>query len=273
MYFGFEDITVSFGGRKILDSVTLSVPRGKIVTLIGKNGCGKSTLLKTVPRAVVPQAGRVVFDGSPLRSYAPKKLAQKIAYLAQVHESPADIDVRTLVSYGRYPYLKFGRTMTAADADVIDAAIDAAGLTALSTQPLRTLSGGERQRAWIAMTVAQQPEILILDEPTTYLDIGYQIEVLELVRRLNRERGMTVLMVLHDVNLAARYSDWLCALRDTHLFTEGTPETVITAQNLQALFGISAQIIRDPVSGCPYFIPGDGVVPPPPTRSPEGRGN
>lgn len=255
MYFGFENITIEYGKKPVLRNLSLEVPRGKIVTLIGQNGCGKSSLLKTVSRAVTPRGGRVLYEGKPMREYAPKKLAQKIAYLAQVHTSPPDIDVRTLVSYGRYPYAKFGRGQTKEDAAIIDRAIAMTGLESLQTQALATLSGGERQRAWIAMNVAQGPEILILDEPTTYLDIGYQVEMLELVRQLNRNLGITILMVLHDLNLAARYSDHLYAIRDGGLYAAGTPEAVMTEENLRTIFGIEARIIQDEDHHCPFFIP------------------
>lgn len=255
MYFGFEHITVEYGKKTVLRDLSLEVPRGKIVTLIGQNGCGKSSLLKTISRAVTQKSGRVVYDGKPIGAYPPKKLAQKIAYLAQVHTSPPDIDVRTLVSYGRYPYTVFGRGMTKADAAIIDRALAMTGLTELQNQTLATLSGGERQRAWIAMNVAQEPEILILDEPTTYLDIGYQVEVLELVRQLNRTLGITILMVLHDLNLAARYSDLLFAIRDGGLYAAGTPDEMLTTEHLRDIFGIDAKIIRDEEHHCPFFIP------------------
>ena len=255
MYFGFQNIYASYGKKEILRGLTLNIPRGKIVTLIGQNGCGKSTLLKTVSKAVTPKSGEVVYLDKKLSSYPPKQLAQKIAYLSQVHESPPDIDVRTLVSYGRFPYSRFGRGLTSEDGEIIDRALALTGLTHLRDRILATLSGGERQRAWIAMTIAQEPEILILDEPTTYLDVSYQIEVLELVQRLNRELGITIVMVLHDINLAARYSDYLVAIRGGVLFTEGTPEEIVTAENLRSIFEIEAAVYRDPIHGCPYFIP------------------
>lgn len=255
MYFGFEHISIQYGKKSVLHDLSLEVPRGKIVTLIGQNGCGKSSLLKTVSRAVSQKEGRVVVDDKPIDAYPPKKLAQRIAYLAQVHTSPPDIDVRTLVSYGRYPYTVFGRGMTKADAEIIDHALALTGLTELQNRTLATLSGGERQRAWIAMNVAQQPEILILDEPTTYLDISYQVEVLELVRELNRTLGLTILMVLHDLNLAARYSDLLYAIRDGGLYAAGTPAEVITAEHLREIFDIDATILCDEEHHCPFFIP------------------
>lgn len=228
MYFGFRNLSVSYGKKEVLRSLDVDVPRGKVVTVIGQNGCGKSTMLKTVSKAVTPKRGEVVFCDRRLGEYAPKKLAQQIAYLSQVHESPPDIDVRTLVSYGRYPYSKFGRGLTQADADIIDRALALTGLTALEDRILSTLSGGERQRAWIAMTIAQEPEILILDEPTTYLDVSYQVEVLELIKKLNRELGITIIMVLHDINLAARYSDVLMAVKGGRLYAAGTPAEIVT---------------------------------------------
>ena len=255
MYFGFKNISIEYGRKQILSNLSLEIPKSRVVTLIGRNGCGKSSLLKTIPRAVIPKTGSAVLDGIELRKYPPKQLARRIAYLAQVHTSPPDIDVRTLVSYGRYPYLKFGGSLTKEDGRIIDNAIELTGLSALREQTVSTLSGGERQRAWIAMTVAQQPEILILDEPTTYLDISYQIEVLELVRHLNRELGITILMVLHDLNLACRYSDLLYAIRDGRLYLSGTPDELMTSENLRELFGIEAEIVYDKINGCPFFIP------------------
>lgn len=255
MYFGFQNVSVQYGKKSILTNLSLEVPKGKVMTLIGQNGCGKSTLLRIIPRAVTPKSGFCTLDDRPICAYPSKILARRIAYLAQVHTSPPDIDVRTLVSYGRYPYRRAGRGLTKADGEIIANVIRLTGLKTLSEQPLSTLSGGERQRAWIAMTVAQEPEILILDEPTTYLDIGYQMEVLELVRHLNRTLGITILMVLHDLNLAARYSDILAAIRDGSVYTSGTPNEVLTPENLRALFDIDATVTRDRAHDCPFFIP------------------
>ena len=255
MYFGFKNIAVDYGKKKVLSGLSLDVPKGKIMTLIGQNGCGKSTLLKVIPRAVTPKTGCCELDCRSIREYRSKLLARRIAYLAQVHTSPPDIDVRTLVSYGRYPYMKPGRGMTKADGEIVDNIIRMTGLEKLPAQPLSTLSGGERQRAWIAMTVAQEPEILVLDEPTTYLDIGYQIEVLELVKNLNRTLGITILMVLHDLNLAARYSDILAAIKDGRVYVSGTPTEVLTVENLRTIFGIGSTVTRDEAHDCPFFIP------------------
>lgn len=255
MYFGFEHISISYKNRQIIEDLSVEFPKGSITTIVGQNGCGKSSLLKTVSRAVIPDTGKIVLEGKSIRKYSPKHLAQKIGYLAQVHTSPSDIDVRTLVSYGRYPHSKFGKSLTAKDVEIVDRALAMTGLEKLQNQMVATLSGGERQRAWIAMTICQEPEILILDEPTTYLDISYQVEVLELVQRLNKELGMTIIMVLHDLNLAARYSDYLYALKNGKLYARGTPQKVLTENNLKELFHIEASVHKDEINGCPYFIP------------------
>lgn len=252
MYFGFDRLTVAYGrGRPILRALTLELAQGEITALVGPNGCGKSTLLKTVPGLLRPSAGEVIYRNAPLRALAPRKAAQKIAYLGQFHTAPGDLPVRTLVGYGRYPH---GRD-AARNRAIVDDALARTGLTALANRPLATLSGGERQRAWIAMALCQQPEILLLDEPTTYLDVGYQLEVLELVRALRDELGMTVLMVLHDLNLAARYADRLCAMRAGAIVSDGSPGAVLTPAMLREVFGIAAEVHRDETNNCPYFIP------------------
>lgn len=255
MYFGFKNISVGYGKKMVIQNLNLEFPKGKVVTIIGQNGCGKSSLLKTISKAVTPRSGQIIYQDKKLSQYPPKMLAQKIAYLAQVHTSPPDIDVRTLVSYGRYPHSKFGRGLTAQDGEVIDKALSLTGLEPLQNQILSTLSGGERQRAWIAMTICQEPEILVLDEPTTYLDISYQVEVLELVRKLNRELGITIIMVLHDLNLAARYSDQLYAIKDRGLHAQGDPGQVLTEENLLSIFQIEARVFQDEAHHCPFFIP------------------
>ncbi len=255
MYFGFKNITIDYGKRDVIRDLTLEIPQGKIVTIIGQNGCGKSSLLKTVSRAVVPKCGNVIFEGKKIEKYPRKYLAQRIAYLAQTHKSPEDIDVRTLVSYGRYPYTRFGKRSTHRDEEIIDKALTLTGLKALEKRILTTLSGGERQRAWIAMAICQEPEILILDEPTTYLDISYQVEVLETVKKLNEELNITIIMVLHDLNLAARYSDYLYAIKDGNIYAAGEADVVMTEKNLEEIFEIQAAVFEDELNHCPYFIP------------------
>lgn len=255
MYFGFQNISICYGKKSVIENLSLDFPKGKVITIIGQNGCGKSSLLKTASKAVKPNGGEIIFEGKPIKEFKPKELAKKIAYLPQVHTSPPDIDVRTLVSYGRYPHSRFGRRLTEDDTATIEQSLELTGLTRLAHRTLRTLSGGERQRAWIAMTICQNPEILILDEPTTYLDISYQVEVLELVRELNQKLGITIIMVLHDLNLAARYSDLLYAIKDCCLCAGGCPCEVLTQKNLQSIFNIEADVFEDKTNRCPFFIP------------------
>ena len=255
MYFGFQNISIAYGKRTILEDVTMEFEQGKITTIIGPNGCGKSSLLKTVPRTVAPVRGSVIFQDKDIKSYAPKELAKKIAYLPQIHTSPADIDIRTLVSYGRSPYNKFGSGLTAEDKDIIDQTLELTGLSHMSNRLLNNLSGGEKQRAWIAMTICQQPQILLLDEPITYLDIGYQIEVLELVRELCERLKITIVMVLHDMNFTARYSNRIYVLKDGHVHDYGRPDKIIAQQTMKTVFNIDSQIIRDCKNDCPFIIP------------------
>ena len=255
MYFGFKNIAIKYGDKEIISDVNLEFPKGKTTTLIGANGSGKTSLLKVVSRAVKPDKGEVIFNSRPLKQYRSKELAKKIAYLPQVHYSPPDIDVRTLVSYGRYPYKKFGKGLTKNDDVIIDRTIEITGLKNLENRLIETLSGGERQRAWIAMTICQQPEVLILDEPITYLDIGFQLEVMELVKKLGEELRITIIMVLHDINLASRYSHYLISLKDKRIYSHGNPREMITDESLNKIFNIRSQIFEDERNNCPFIIP------------------
>lgn len=254
MYFAFKDISIHYGKKNILNHITMEFKKGSINTIIGQNGCGKSSLLKTLTKKV-EYTGKIIFENQDLLNYKKRDLAKKIAYLSQIHSSPEDITVRTLVSYGRYPYVKFGHTLSKDDEKMIDFALESSGLTYLQNQEVQTLSGGERQRAWIAMCICQNPQVLILDEPTTYLDLSYQVEVLELVKKLNREMGITIIMVLHDLNLAARYSDYLYAIKNRELYQIGNPKEIINEKNLEELFKIRASVLFDKANNCPFFIP------------------
>ena len=254
MYFGFDHVSISYGKKRILEDVSMEFEQGRITTIIGPNGCGKSSLLKTIPRTVIPVSGTAILEGKPIRSYSPKELARKVAYLPQIHTSPDDIDIRTLVSYGRYPYKKFGSGLTEEDNRIIDETLDLTGLSHLSDRMLNHLSGGEKQRAWIAMTICQQPQVLLLDEPITYLDVGYQVEVMELVRELCDRLKITIVMVLHDMNFTARYSDRIYVLKDGKVHRYGTPDEVIERENLKQVFSIDSQLYRDQKNNCPIII-------------------
>ena len=253
MYFGFENVTVSYKNRRVLDGVTIDIPKGKIVTVIGRNGCGKSTLLKTVFGTVRPDSGSTVLEGKKLHSYPTNEVARRIGYLAQSPAVPQGMDVRSLAACGRFPFRKGGSSKE--DERIIDETLQVTGLTGLQHRQLASLSGGERQRAWLTMALCRKPEILILDEPTTYLDISCRLEILELVQRLNREKGMTVLMVLHDLDLAARYSDTLIALHEGKVFAEGTPREVLCKQTLREVFGVEARLLNDGEDGYSVVIP------------------
>lgn len=255
MYFGFQNVSVAYGKKQILNNVSMEFEQNQITSIIGPNGCGKSTLLKTIPGTVVPKSGTVIFQDRNIKSYAPKELAKKIAYLPQLHTSPSDIDVRTLVSYGRYPYKKFGCGLTSEDQDIIEQTLEMTGLQNMGERMLDNLSGGEKQRAWIAMTICQRPEVLLLDEPTTYLDVGYQVEVLETIRELRERLNITIVMVLHDMNFTARYSDRIYVLKDQKVYDYGEPSRIISTQPLREVFSIDSRVYTDEVNACPFIIP------------------
>lgn len=255
MLLSFENLVVKYGDKTIVDNVNINVLRGEIVTIVGKNGSGKSTILKTLTNGVKKESGNIYLDGKNIKSYSRKEVARKMAILPQIYDSPADIDVETLVSYGRYPYKKFGKSYSKEDEAIINATLEMTKLEGLRYQRMSTLSGGERQRARIAMAICQQPEILVLDEPTTYLDIAYQLEVLELISKINREMNISILMVLHDLNLASKYSDRICVLDNKCLCQEGDPELVICKETLNNVFGVEVEIWENNSSGKPFFMP------------------
>jgi len=255
MYLGFENISISFDKKEIIKDLTLEIPKGKIVTMIGRNGCGKSSLIKTIFKVFKQDKGEVIFDGQPITKYNSKYLAKMIGYLPQVHSSPPDIDVYTLASYGRFPYMKFGSSLSKKDRQIINQALRFTGLESLKHQRVGTLSGGELQRAWLSMVISQEPSILVLDEPTTYLDISHQIETLELVKRLNNELGITVVMVLHDINLAVRYSDEVVIIDKKNIYDQGAPEEVITKKVFNDVFDLNVSIKHDEDNDCKYFVP------------------
>jgi len=250
-----RSLSIGYEGRPVLAGLDLALPEGRVTAILGPNGCGKSTLLKALARLIRPDAGRVDLDGADIHAADSRALARRIAILPQAPVAPEGISVGDLVRRGRIPWRGLFSPWRAADAAACAEALGEVGMTELAARPLSELSGGQRQRAWIALVLAQTPEMLLLDEPTTFLDLVHQIEVLDLLRRLNRTRGLAVVSVLHDLNLAARFSDHLILLGRDGLVAAGRPETVITAAHLHRAFGLEALVQPDPVTGRPMVIP------------------
>jgi iron complex transport system ATP-binding protein len=236
-----KDISVAVESKTIISHMTLDIPAGKITTIIGPNGCGKSTTLKAICKIMPCKEGTITVLGKDNKEYGFKEFARKVAILPQAPEAPADVTVKDLVAMGRFPYKGLLGRSTKEDDEAINWALTETGLTDLNNRLLSTLSGGERQRAWIAMALAQKPEVLLLDEPTTYLDICHQLEVLSLLQKLNAELHLTVALVLHDLNQALQFSDYVAVIKAGKLVAVGAPVTIITAQLLQDVFGVSAE--------------------------------
>lgn len=250
-----EKLFAGYGETLILEGLDLVISAGRITVIVGANACGKSTLLRTMSRLLPPRLGHVLLDGKSVHSIAPKKLAKALGLLPQSPVAPEGITVADLVSRGRHPHQGMLSRWSNADNDAVAAALEATGTFELAERPVDELSGGQRQRVWIAMALAQQTEILLLDEPTTFLDISHQIEVLDLLTDLNHARGTTIVMVLHDLNLAARYADHLIAMAKGRLHVMGTPQEVLTQDNIREIFGLESRVITDPTSGRPMMLP------------------
>ncbi|QNE42626.1 ABC transporter ATP-binding protein [Frigoribacterium sp. NBH87] len=250
-------VTLGYDRRIVVDGLDLSIERGTVTTLIGANGSGKSTVLSALGRLLAPVAGAVELDGQPLRSLPGKAVARRLAVLPQKPLTPSATTVRDLVSRGRHPHQSLLRPWTPADAAAIDDALDATGLRDLAGRDVGSLSGGQLQRAWLALVLAQQADVLLLDEPTTFLDLAHQLEILRLVRSINRRRGTTVVMVLHDLTLAARYSDRLVVVGAGRVLADGTPWEVLTPELLREAFDLDAVVLTDPTSGAPLVVPRD----------------
>ncbi|UKS66606.1 ABC transporter ATP-binding protein [Rossellomorea marisflavi] len=248
------DLSVGYDDRLIVKNLSVSIPDKQITTIIGPNGCGKSTLLKAITRIIPHQTGNILLDGQNIHKQSTKELAKKMAILPQTPESASGLTVGELVSYGRFPHQKGLGRLTKKDQDMIHWAMEETGTLPFKHREVDALSGGQRQRVWIAMALAQETDIIFLDEPTTYLDMAHQLEVLELLERLNREQGRTIVMVLHDLNQAARFADHIIALKDGDLVSSGTGEQVITRETLRKVFNIDAEIGRDPRTLKPMCI-------------------
>lgn len=250
-----KEIVAGYDKKVIVDGIDIAIPSNKISVIIGANACGKSTLLKTLARLIKPVSGQVVIDGKKVTSMPSKQLAKVLGLLPQSPVVPEGITVWDLVSRGRYPYQSFMKSMDKADFEAVEEALEIMGITELANRNVDELSGGQRQRVWIAMALAQQTDILLLDEPTTYLDIAYQVEILDLLTDLNRKRGTTIVMVLHDINLSARYADYIFAIKKGKLIAQGTPAEVITLELINSVFGLDCVVIEDPVSYTPFIVP------------------
>lgn len=250
-----EALTLGYGDFHVADGLNVAIPDGKFTAIIGPNGCGKSTLLRTLSRLMKPLGGQVRLDGEAIQHFATKEVARRIGLLAQNASAPGDITVAELVARGRYPHQPLFTRWRDEDERAVQKAMAATGVTALADQSVDTLSGGQRQRAWIAMVLAQETSILLLDEPTTWLDISHQIDLLELLCTLNREQGYTLAAVLHDLNQACRYANHLIALRDGKIIAEGAPSEIVDAALIEAIYGLRCMIIEDPVAGTPLVVP------------------
>ncbi|MGJ6965986.1 ABC transporter ATP-binding protein [Streptosporangium sp. G11] len=250
-----EGLTLGYGDRVVVESLDLIVPPGEITVIVGANACGKSTLLRSLSRLLRPREGRVVLDGKEVHRMPAKELARTLGLLPQSPVAPEGITVLDLVGRGRHPHQGIFSRWNDRDDAAVAAALEATQTTDLADRAVDELSGGQRQRVWIAMALAQQTDLLLLDEPTTFLDASHQVEVLDLLTDLNRTRGTTIVMVLHDLNLAARYADHLIALADGRLHASGPPAEVLTEDSVRTVFGLDSRIIEDPVSGRPLMLP------------------
>lgn len=248
-------VTLGYGDRVIVDGLDLGIEAGTVTTIIGPNGCGKSTLLRALGRLLKPSGGEVLLDGKRIDKIPTREVAKVLGMLPQAPSAPEGLTVADLVARGRHPHQTWYRQWSSDDESAVGAALAMTGLADLAERPLDELSGGQRQRAWISMALAQGTDLLLLDEPTTFLDLAHQVEVLELVRHLHEKSGRTVVMVLHDLNLAARYADTLVAMRDGRVIAAGNPHEVLTEDLLLEVFDLEAKVIDDPVAGTPLVVP------------------
>ncbi|MGO1732431.1 MAG: ABC transporter ATP-binding protein [Corynebacterium casei] len=250
-----SEVSVGYGERSVIEKLSVDIKRGAVTSIVGPNGCGKSTLLRAMARLLNPSHGEIVLDGKSIHDIPTRKLATKLGLLPQTPIAPDGIVVADLVGRGRTPHQGVLGRWIQQDYDIVAESLETTGISDLAERSIDELSGGQRQRVWIAMALAQRTDTLLLDEPTTYLDVKHQLDVLDLLTELNRDRGTTIVMVLHDLNLAARYSDELVAVSRGKVFAHGHPREVITKENVKSVFGIDSVIINDPVSDHPAVMP------------------
>ncbi|WP_069817303.1 ABC transporter ATP-binding protein [Streptomyces sp. TP-A0874] len=251
-----RDLTLAYEDRTVVDGLDLAVPPGEVTVIVGPNACGKSTLLRALGRLLKPRRGAVLLDGTELSRLPTRNIAQSLGLLPQSPVAPEAITVADLVARGRQPHQRWWQQWSPEDERAVGEAMERTDVARLADRPVDELSGGQRQRVWIAMALAQETELLLLDEPTTYLDIAHQVEVLDLVRQLNHERGRTVVAVLHDLNQACRYAGHLVAMKDGRIVAQGEPAKTVTEELVREVFGLSSVVVPDPVTGGPLVVPG-----------------
>ncbi|MEH6975498.1 MULTISPECIES: ABC transporter ATP-binding protein [Bacillus] len=250
-----KSLTLSYGETTIINELNLEIPKGKITIFIGSNGCGKSTLLRSLARLLKPTSGDILLEDKAIQNMQTKQIARQMAILPQGPQAPEGLTVLQLVKQGRYPYQTWLKQWSEKDEEMVQKALAATGMTEFAERDVHALSGGQRQRAWIAMTLAQDTDIILLDEPTTYLDMTHQIEVLDLLFELNETEERTIVMVLHDLNLACRYADNIVAIQDKQIYAQGKPEEIVDCKLVRDVFRMDCQIITDPLFGTPLCIP------------------
>jgi iron complex transport system ATP-binding protein len=250
-----EHVRLAYDDRVVVDDLSFVVPDGKVTVIVGPNACGKSTLLRSLARLLTPKAGVVLLDGQEIRTLPTRVVAQRLGILPQQPIAPDGITVGDLVARGRHPHQRWFRQWSTGDEDAVLAALEATRTTEIADRSVDELSGGQRQRAWIAMALAQGTDILLLDEPTTFLDLTHQIEVLDLMAELNAVSGRTIVCVLHDLNLACRYAHHLVAMKAGRIIAEGPPDEVITVDTVAEVFGLDSLVVPDPVCGSPMVVP------------------
>lgn len=250
-----KNLKVGYEEKVIIENLSLNINKGEVVSIIGPNGCGKSTLLKTLSRIIKPMSGGIYIQNESIKNLKSKHISQKVCLLSQHNDAPGDLTVEELVYFGRIPHKKWYESKTKSDEEIVNWAIENTGLKRYKNTPINSLSGGERQRAYIAQALCQKPDILLLDEPTTYLDISYQLEVMELVREINEKFNITIVMVLHELNQASKYSDRLVIMKDGEIVSDGCPREVINKETIKQVYKIECDIDNDPISNKPRIHP------------------
>jgi len=249
-----KNLTSGYEDNLIIEELNVAIPKGKITVVIGANGSGKSTLLKTIARVLKPKKGEILLDGFNVHQYSSKNIAKLMAVLPQGPKAPSGLTVEELVAYGRFPHKKGFGALDVSDREVVEEALDICGMKELRDRTLANLSGGQHQRAWIAMTLCQKTDFILLDEPTTYLDLAHQLEILTLLAKLNQKEARTIVMVLHELNMASRFADYIIGMKEGKIVAKGPPVNVITSENLRQIYQIEAEIMIDEKTQKPFYL-------------------